>query len=429
MKTRQEVPPVLQTTNQKQLVRLATPTETSGLTFPERGYIGVASKFAELYSRAYESPKEFFYVDLLVLIGTLISGRVRTDVDIDAQPRLYALKVAPSGWPRKSSSTQAARKFLLAALERQKASVHLDEDSIVSGVGSAEGLARVLSPRDIGLGLETTRRTTLIFDEFRRFESKARIEGSALRPAVNELYETNQYTNVIKSESIHVVDGHLGFLSNTTEENFQNLLDPNEAKDIGFLNRFFIVVGKSTKRIPRPIAPRREESEPIHSELAGYFAELPHLTIEGKSSEERLIHFTREAESIWDDWYMTLEQDETTVRLDTIGLRLMGLLAFTSGRYEIDVDLVRSVLAILEYERHVRTLYRPNAGTNPFARMEEKIRRALHRSPLSDRDLRRNTNADRDGLNIYNKAKSTLITAKEIVSDPKNKTYKLVENK
>jgi hypothetical protein len=427
--THMEAPPDATPNSPAQLVRLATSTEAAALKFPESAYVGVAAKFAELQSREYESPKEFFYMDLLALIGTLISGRVRVDVDTGAQPRLYVLKIAPSAWQRKSSSTRAAQKFLFAALEGMKSKIVLDEESVVSGVGSAEGLAQVLSPREGPFGTETTRRTVLVFDEFRRFESKARIEGSALRPAVNELYESNQYSNVVRDRSIHVVDGHLGFLSNTTVENFQNLLDPNESKDIGFMNRFFLIVGNTTRRVPRPKAPEKTKIEPIQRELAEYFAGLPHLTVTGKSSEEHLIPFTEAAETKWDDWYVNLDQDETTARLDTIGLRLLGLLAFTSGKNTIDSELVKAVLDILEYQRQVRTLYKPNEGSNPVAKMEESIRRQLKaRGPLKDRDLKRHTNASRPGIVVYQRAVNSLKDAKEIGMDQREKKYFLIGN-
>src|SRR5712692_7075567 len=47
--------------------------------FPKEAYIGVLADFAELYSRHYESPKEFFYFDAIVVTATALSGRVRAD--------------------------------------------------------------------------------------------------------------------------------------------------------------------------------------------------------------------------------------------------------------------------------------------------------------------------------------------------------------
>ena len=99
-------------TSTEELVRPATPEETAAITFPDTGYLGVAASFAEAFSQQYESPKEFFYIDLLALIGALISGRVRAEFDLPCQPRLYVLKVAVSAWRRKTTSTVIADRFL-----------------------------------------------------------------------------------------------------------------------------------------------------------------------------------------------------------------------------------------------------------------------------------------------------------------------------
>jgi len=74
--------------------------------FPRTGYLGVANDFADLYAQHYEPPKEFFYMDALALIGAAISGRVRVDIGLPCQPRLYICKIARSAWDRKSTSTR-----------------------------------------------------------------------------------------------------------------------------------------------------------------------------------------------------------------------------------------------------------------------------------------------------------------------------------
>src|SRR5215469_10785478 len=77
------------------------------LSFPPAGFVGVMAEIAEVYSQEYESAKEFLYLDGLALLGTLLSGRVRVDFGaLTTQPRLYVLKVAKSGWRRKSTSTK-----------------------------------------------------------------------------------------------------------------------------------------------------------------------------------------------------------------------------------------------------------------------------------------------------------------------------------
>ncbi len=51
----------------------------------------------------------------------------------------------------------------------------------------------------------------------------------------------------------------------------------------------------------------------------------------------------------WKQWYCDLPEIEETARLDNLGMRLMGQLAFPDGRSVVDEGLLQSVLDILEY--------------------------------------------------------------------------------
>lgn len=373
--------------------------------------MGVAAKFAEAYSQHYESPKEFLHVDCLALIGAAISGRVRADFDVPCQPRMYLLKVGPSAWDRKSTSTRFADKFIRQALG--PAHLRLVANAppansaarVVYGVGSAEGLAQFLQP-DKGT---VTRRVVVIFDEFRRFEGKAFIDGSVLRAMVNELYESNVYDNATRDRTISIREGHLTFLSNSTDKTYRNLLNASEFRDMGFLNRLLIVVSNSNKRVAQPKAPPEKVLEPIRAELRGYFDALPVLNPDGSASREVVIPLTPAAKKIWQEWYYSLPRTDDTARLDNLGMRLMALLAFTSGQSEVDDKLLYAVLQILDYEWQVRRIYKPIEAETLSGRVEQAIRNQLHqRGPLSRRNLRRHTNADRYGLKAFDAALESL---------------------
>src|SRR5205807_329933 len=182
---------------------------TLRISFPASGYVGVAARFAEAYSQCYESPKEFLYMDLLALIGVALSGRYRVGFGrLMTQPRLYLLKIAPTAWSRKSTSTSFARDFLQRA-DPGVPVFGVEPQSLlrmISGAGSAEGLA---------IALDLHCRVALIFDEFRRFDKKANIEGSVLGSIINELSDGNTYANYTKTEQLEVCNGHLGVLANT----------------------------------------------------------------------------------------------------------------------------------------------------------------------------------------------------------------------
>jgi hypothetical protein len=390
------------------------PPDPSPTQFPTSGYVGVAADFASLYSSCYESPKEFLYVDALALIGAGVSGRVRADFDLPVQPRLYVLKVAKSAWRRKSTSTRLAELFVRSALE-QTSLDSCDHPTIIYGVGSAEGLGKVLEPSKVCKDNEEsghyqfTKRVVLSFDEFRRFEAKSGITGSVLLPMVNELYESNRYDNLTLASPIRVDDGHLSFVSNTTEETFKNALNAAEFRDLGFLNRLFTLVSDSRKRVAKPKAPSEELLAPIRAKLATYFGALPPLDEPGHATKEVVIPLNAAADRLWEKWYCDLPETDETARLDNLGMRLMGLLAFTDGRNEIDEELLRSVLDILEYQRQVRLVYRPIEAENPSARMEQKILRTIRQhGPLSRRELYKHTHAERAGARVLTDAMRSL---------------------
>jgi len=94
---------------------------------------------------------------------------------------------------------------------------------------------------------------------------------------------------------------------------------------------------------------------------------------------------------------------------------LMPLLAFSSGKRTVDVEIVRDVMAILDYELHLRAVSDPIDADNTIAKMEKSIRRQLqNRGPLSERDLRKFTNASRVGQWVFQTALKNLQTANDI---------------
>ena len=428
--------------------------EATDLSFPDSGYIGIAAKFAEVFSQCYETPKIFFYSDFLIHIGAHLSGRVKADFDVPCQPRLYGIKVAPSAWERKSTASIIADSQIRKTIQEHKALSTCEDEpaQVIYGVGSAEALGKQLEPRvtltapEKPVLVRRTQRVILAFDELRRFEAKAAIDGSVLRPMINELYERNSYDNLTLSNEIRIEDGHLTFLANSTEETFKHLMDAAEFRDIGFLNRVLLVTNNQPRRrVASPKAPPEEILAPLREELAGYFNKLTPPTrvpmerkvkIKTKKGEierageyysysEQVIPLTDNARQVWEDWYMSLEETDETARLDNLGMRLMSLLAFTSGRSEIDADLVKSILEILEYEKQVRLVFKPIEAENPYALTEQKILGALRRyGTLKQRDLYRKIHAERHGLYTFGSALKHLKLADEIhlVGD---KTYGL----
>jgi ribosomal protein L20 len=421
--------------------------------FPETAYRGVGGEFAELYSQHYEPPKEFFFMDFLAIVGTVTSGRFKVDFGgLNSQPRLFVLKVAKSAWRRKSFSTKTAKGFVERAAELAQSTEKKPKKSakthswlrVINGAGSAEGLAAVFSKYVDQHGnpcaadhdearFDGDRRVVLNFDEFRRFEKKARGENAVLAYMVNELYESNEYDNVTKTSSVVIDEAHLGFVSNTTETSYLDLLNAGEMVDLGFTNRLFIVASDTRKRKARPIEPDPTKVEELLNRLAEMLRQLPPLDAEGICRNEKVIPIDPEASKLWEDWYNDLPETEETARLDAIGMRLLGVLAFVSGKEVVDAELMQCVLDLLEYQRRIRQMFRPNLGLTLQAKLEQKILMQLEKhGSLSRRELHAYANAGREGAKVYEAALHALQAIGQIKKyiGPNGKTemYRLVTN-
>jgi len=104
---------------------------------------------------------------------------------------------------------------------------------------------------------------------------------------------------------------------------------------------------------------------------------------------------------------------------------LMILLSLSRGNLEtVSADTVRRVCALLEHQLALRQQFDPVDAENTIARLEELIRRALRiKGPLSKRDIRRFTNADRYGAWIFTTALDNVVRAGDARFDRTSQRY------
>jgi hypothetical protein len=126
-----------------------------------------------------------------------------------------------------------------------------------------------------------------------------------------------------------------------------------------------------------------------------------------------------DARALWERWYNGLpENSPHTRRLDTIGFRLLALIALTTDKLGIDVATVGAVTAMLDYELRLRRITDPIDAENKIAELEEAIRRNLQsRGALTPRELRQRTSADRKGLWAFNQALENLRKAGDVAEN------------
>jgi hypothetical protein len=375
----------------------------SQIGLPEEGYVGIAADFADLYSTHTESPRSFLYINFLAYLGALISPRVTLESELRPQPRLYVVNLGGSGDTRKSSSLDHTDRFFHDAIKDFGQYVHY-------GLGSGEALARRLGRDDRG----NVKSLLTHLDELRLLTDKARADSSILLPMLATLFERNVFDNSSLTHTISVRDGHLSLIAASTVETYAAIWTP-AFLNIGFTNRLWLVVGEPESRHALPVPVPVDLRQTLIRNLGDLLARIDHAAGTGHLVQ-RLDDDARE---LWEGWYAAMPRTIHSRRLDTYGMRLMILLSLSRGDLDlVSADTVRRVCALLNHQLALRQEFDPIDAETTMARMEEQIRRVLRaKGPLTNRDLRRFTNAGRVGLWIFEQAKANLLSAKDIKFD------------
>jgi phage/plasmid primase-like uncharacterized protein len=365
-------------------------TQEDSLEFPCDVITGAAGRFTWIYEGIVESPPQFTYMAYLTCLGAIASGSLTLKTHLKTQPRLFTIMLAKSGSGRKSSGNQNVTDFFKTVY---------DKFGWCGGVGSAEGLQKNLINKP---------KLLLDFDEMKVFVSKCAADSSVLLPCVNTLFEKNVYENHTKKESVRLEGVHLSFLAASTLATYSNAWS-SSFTDIGFNNRLFLVTGDSERKysIPRVIDGK------VHYELRRDLEKVIAFI-----QENPVMDVTPEAFERYDYWYKHPAKSEHATRLDAYALRLMLLLAVNDMKPIVDLETVEKVIKLCDHQLLVRKAHDPVDADNQIAVLEEKIRRNLAtRGTLAPRELKKYTNANRTGIQLFQKAIANLLAENEISQD------------
>lgn len=362
--------------------------EHNPLAFPDI-MSGAAGKFVEIYSSHLESAPSFFYMSYLTCLGNVIANKVKVDSEVSSPARLYTLLLGESADDRKSTAISKTVRFFRDAIT---------EFGICHGVGSAEGLAKML---------DTKIQLLLIYDEFKAFVSKSKIETSVLLPCVTTLFESNWFENVTVKRTLTIENANLSMLAACTLETYETIFDQSFIT-IGFPNRLFLCPGKSVRKFafPKRISDRDE-----------YFLKKDLSDVLRHADRHHEISITDEARNIYQDWYLSIPGSIHSKRIDTYSLRLMQLLAVNEQKSVIDEEILFKVIALSDWQLAVRRRFDPVDADSKMAQMEEKIRRVLATGPMKKRDLKRAVHGNRAGIWFFDTAFANLLKSKEISHD------------
>jgi len=381
------------------------------LKFPYEVMDGMAGDFAEIYYSHLESCKEFFYFAFLTCLGSIFGHIVTIENELAPQPRLYTLLIGQSADTHKSTTLQKTINIFQKSIAEFKTSW---------GINSAEGLAQILT-KPIPDFMNNTQSLLLVFDEFKTFISKAKIENSVLLPMVTSLFESNIYESNTSLKQKSIQNAYLSILAASTIETYETMWTQSFL-NIGFLNRILLIPGETQKKFSSPPIIENILKQTIINAIWDTLKYVNQRCYENKF----IIPFAEEARALYQDWYMKLPRSIYAKRLDTIALRLMALLTINVQKEKIDKEIIDKIIKIMNWQLKIREAYDPIDSENAMAGMEQAIRRCLKRKAqgLKDRELKQQTNANRVGLWIYKTALNNLLEAKEISYN--NKKYCII---
>ena len=377
--------------------------EPSPLEFPKQVIKGFAGEFARIYSKVLEPQPPAFFISSLTCLGSMLSGKVRLNSELRVDPRLFVLMLGMSGSAKKSTAIDKAVEFFLSADKNFK---------VCEGVGSAEGLYAEMNR------VRWDRRLLLCYDEFQQFVNKCKIESSILLQMVNTLFEKNRYQNRIKQNAPKLEDAHLCMLSASTEDTYEKCWE-QQFTAIGFNNRLFIVPCDSTREqsIPPPIPEEDIEY------LKGMLNEIIEMVGNGMT-----VGISDKAYKMYDAWYKELPTGKHSIRIDTYALRLAVLLTINDKKKEIDVAIIKKVIALCDWQLKVRQRYDPLNTDNAYAMVEAKIRRVLLVEPnMTKRDISKRIHAERFGVRLFESAIQNLRDSGEIGRDREGNYYLILD--
>jgi hypothetical protein len=322
----------------------------------------------------------------------MCSGELEVRMGIEIDPRLYTVLLGASYDVKKSTAMKKSIAFFDSLGSTRM-------PHIMSGVGSAEGMARKLSEH---------KKVLIAYDELRAFVDKTKVQSSVLLPLTASLYEQHDWQNATKNpeQDVIVKDGRLSLLGCCTTDTFEQMWT-SEAVSIGFPNRLFVIGAERKCKVPWPAVPNEQRLAAIRTELLQQLSRLP-MTLE----------VSEDAKKEWGQLYLGMPSSEHVKRLDTLGFRLLALIALTTSKTAIDIETVTTVRLILDYELKMRELTDPIDADNTIAKLENKIRRVLSaKGPQKTRDLKKAVNAHRTGLWAFEQALKQIRSAGEVKTD------------
>ena len=369
---------------------------------------GLVKPYCDINSRY----AEFMFVPAMILMLNYLGTKVRIEMK-DIIPSIYTVLIGQKGRVIKSSSVKdSMRYFNYAGI--------LDHGGPTTR--NAEGKTLVFtagSPE--GLGIEAQRvnckNFVLFYDELSTLTNKAGIESSTLISNLLTMYESDKFSNMIKSkkETYSLDPGTYctSLIACTTDKNFKTLWGKMSGVTSGLNDRFFFLYQPETFV---PVTP------PITVDThAAALVTRQFIDRAVKQAVYKITDSSPLSERMMGEDNLENRQE---IRAEKFALYF----AVDLGRSEIDEECIERGLALVDYERAVKKKLRPSEAITKEASIQNEIVDCLleHSGSMTYRELMRRIHPERYGTTLWGTSFKGLAMAGQIKiegkgtkSDPK----------
>jgi len=317
------------------------------------------------------------------------------------KPSFYVVLIGKRGSTNKSSSMKDGMRYLehASVLSHYSKSVkNADGKSIVWEAGSAEGLGTDMQRINC-------KNVVLFYDELSALVAKASIETSSLYSALLKMYDSNNFSNSVKTkrDAFDVEPGSYcaTLITATTDKKFLELWSMLAGEDTGLNDRFTWVL--EPKELPR----KRLEHVINFHEAALVTRKFIDVAVNKKSYQ--FFDKTPLMKTL------ELYDNRAAARAEKWALYF----AIDLGLQEIDEDCVERGIEMVKYEYAVKDYLEVFEAKNDESAIQQGVLRTLKKNGLvmKKRDIERALNSNKYGLTIWNKAYFALVNNGYIVEE------------
>jgi hypothetical protein len=306
-------------------------------------------------------------------VGVLVSYATAFGVAVGPTPfvladgarhtaRLFAVLVGKTARARKGTSWRVTRNVWT------QADAEFVARRIFGGFGSGEALieavGEAVEENDDQPAEPGDPRALILEEEFARILRVGERDGSTLSPVIRQAWDDGDLSVLTRKRPVRARGAHIGVLAHITVDELLARLRGLELAN-GFGNRFIFIHVERSKRIPDGRGLDRDEVERLGYEWR--------KTLERARTCAGPIKRSREADKLWRDWYLSLDDDRPGMlgallaRAEAQVLRLSLIYALADGEATIDAPHLYAALEVWRYAEQSALMIFGDAVGDPLA--------------------------------------------------------------